>query len=80
MYMFLYDRPKWIICAYLLETDRMSNNGLTYPVDYKKRAILVEIEREEGWSDLLVQRAPSVIQMRDFFYERLKICFNEGND
>ena len=80
MYMFLYDRPKWIICAYLLETDRMSNNGLTYPVDYKKRIISVEVKQERGWSDLLVERAPTVIQMRDFFYERLKICFNEGND
>jgi hypothetical protein len=71
MYMFLYDRPEWHICAYLLETNRMSDNGLTYPVDHDKRMIITKVKKEEGWSDLLIERGETVIQMRNEFYTNL---------
>ena len=49
----------------------MSDNGLTYPVDYDKRMIITKVKKEEGWSDLLLQRGEPVIQMRNEFYNNL---------
>lgn len=75
MYMFLYDRPKWNICAFLLETQRMADAGITYPVEYSQRMLICEVEREEGWSDKLYANSVNVIKWRDEFYERLKFEF-----
>lgn len=75
MYMWLYDRPEWHICAYLLETNRMSDNGLTYPIDYDKRMIRNVVKREEGWHEQLMERGEKVIAMRNLFYQKLKTHF-----
>jgi hypothetical protein len=75
MYMEMYKRDNWRIAAYLLETDRMSNNGETYPVPYDKRMICIDVQREAGWCERLDKAAPFVIQKRDEFYEQLKQAF-----
>jgi hypothetical protein len=75
MYMMLSGKKKARICAYLLETDYMANNGEQYPVDYDKRMIIVEVEKEEGWEDKLNAITPKIITMRDEFYEKLKTQF-----
>lgn len=75
MYMWLYDKPEWHICAYLLETSRMADNGLVYPVDYDKRMIRNVVTREEGWNEQLLERGEKVILMRNLFFEKLKTHF-----
>jgi len=76
MYMWLYEKPAWKFCAYLLETNRMSDNGEVYPVACDKRMIVVEVLRDETWSAKTIEAATSVIAMRDFFYNKLKQQFN----
>jgi len=71
MYMFLYDRPEWHICAFLLETEKMNNMGNTYPVEWKDRMIVTKVTKREGWSDLLLERGEPIIQMRNEFYNNL---------
>jgi hypothetical protein len=77
MYMWLYDRPEWHICAYLLETEKMSNLGIVYPIDNNYRMIRNVVTREEGWSDLLQERGEKVILMRNLFYQKLKNHFTK---
>ena len=79
MYMMLYNRESWKICAFLLETNRMSENGLTYPVQHDKRMICIEVKKEVGWREKLELITPKIITMRDEFYEILKSNFNETN-
>jgi hypothetical protein len=76
MYMMLYHRSVWYICAYLLETSRMADNGMTYPVPYNKRMIRIKVEKEEGWFEKLEAITPKIIEMRDKFYNELKTQFN----
>ena len=75
MYMFLYKKPEWKICAYLTETQKMTDNGITYPVPQDKRMITISVLPEDGWVDKLYDRAPNVIVQRDFYYEKLKQQF-----
>lgn len=75
MYMFLYNRDIWYICAYLLETDRMSNEGEIYPVPQNKRMIMIEVKKEIGWEEKLRLITPKIIEMRDTFYNKLKQQF-----
>ena len=76
MYMFLYNKPKWLICAFLLETNKMSENGDVYPVPYDKRMIMVEVEREPTWELKLREITPKIVAMRDFFYDKLQDQFS----
>jgi hypothetical protein len=71
MYMFLYKKPVWKVAAYLLETQRMAENGEQYPVPFDKRMIINEVEESKEWQELLIERTPRVIAMRDFFYDKL---------
>lgn len=77
MYMFLYQRESWKVCAYLTETERMTNLGLTYPVPHDQRMIQVPVIKEDGWVDKLYERAPNIITQRDFFYEKLQQNFKK---
>ena len=77
MYMFLYKKPIWHIAAFLLETQRMSDNGEQYPVPHDKRMIINSVEVNLEWQNLLVERTPKVIAMRDFFYQKLVENFGE---
>lgn len=79
MYMFLYNRPIWHIAAFLLETQRMSDNGEQYPVPHDKRMIINSVEVNLEWQNLLVERTPKVIAMRDFYYQKLVENFGEPN-
>jgi hypothetical protein len=75
MYMYLFNKPKWVIAAYLLETDFMNDNGLTYPIRDADRMILVEVDVEIGWVDKLKESAKFVIETRDGYVELLKSKF-----
>jgi hypothetical protein len=73
--MYLFNKPKWVIAAYLLETDFMNDNGLTYPIRDADRMILVEVDVEIGWVDKLKESAKFVIETRDGYVELLKSKF-----
>ena len=75
MYMHLTGKKLWYIGAYLTETLRMIDNGLTYPVPEKDRMIMVKVEFIPGFSEMLLERVPKVIAMRDQFIEQLKQQF-----
>ena len=72
MYMWLFNRPRWIVAAYLIETGFMSDNGLTYPVDESDRMIIFEVERDENWAEKLKINAKFVIETRDGYIDILK--------
>ena len=71
MYMMLYNRDAWLVCAYLAETYRMTESGITYPVPQDKRMIQVEVLKDIEWQDKTYKNAESVITMRDFYYQKL---------
>jgi len=77
MYMKLYDMDRWKVCAFLLETTRMSDMGITYPIPYEKRMIVIDVQREETFATELDIRSPKIIRMRDEFLEVLKNNFNK---
>jgi hypothetical protein len=79
MYMFLYKREKWNIAGFLLETQRMADNGDTYPVPYDKRMIINTVEVSKEWQEKLIEITPKIIAMRDFFYDKLVEKFGEPN-
>ena len=73
--MFLFDKPVWKFCAYLLETEFMNNMGLVYPIPEKKRMIIVEEQKDPTFLARLEMNSPFVIKQRDKFIELLKIKF-----
>jgi len=75
MYMYLTGKPKWIIASFLMETDWMGQNGLTYPVDVNKRMILNEVTASSEWVDKMLTNLPTCIQLRNYYYECLKVKF-----
>lgn len=77
MYMMLYGREEWRICAYLLETNIMAESGLIYPVPIDRRMICIDVKKEIGWKEKLELATPKIIQMRDEFYKHLKQQFDE---
>ena len=72
MYMFIYDRPKWKICAYLVETNFMSENGLTYPIEDDKRSIEIVVDRLENFEELLLEKSKFVLKKRDEYIDIYK--------
>lgn len=76
MYMHLFDKEYWEVCAYLTETLKMGEMGLTYPVPYDKRMIVIKVEKEQGWVEKLHSVTPKIITMRDHFYSLLEKQFN----
>jgi hypothetical protein len=75
MYMYLTGLPMWEIAAFLIETQFMTDNGLTYPVPEDKRMIIVQVQKDETWEPRLNEVLPSIISMREEFYQRLKEQF-----
>jgi hypothetical protein len=71
MYMMLYDRKRWKVCPFLIETKKMTENGITYPVPHDKRMLQVEVLKDNEWQDKTYKNAESVITMRDFYYQKL---------
>ena len=78
MYMYLSSKDLWKICAFLLETQFMSDNGLVYPVDHTRRMIVVDVHQDPAWVLKLNTNLPKVIEMRNEFLETLKQQF-DGN-
>lgn len=79
MYMWLYDKKRWVIAAYLTETLRMGEHGLTYPVKEENRMILVEVEKDDEWVDKLKLNSQIVIEKRELFYKQLENHFEATN-
>lgn len=77
MYCYLTGKKFGQIAAYLTETQKMTDNGLTYPVPEEKRMIVIGIESSKDWQDILLERVPNVVRMRDEFIEILKHHFNK---
>ena len=71
MYCYIFDRPKWRFCAYLTETQKMTDFGLTYPVHPDKRMIMVDVEADPVWVSKLEVEAPKLIDLRDKYFEIL---------
>ena len=71
MYMMLYNREQWKVVAFLMETDRMSNNGEQYPVNYNQRCIITTVDKDPEWEIKLKETAPYVIGWRDYYYQLL---------
>ena len=78
MYCYIFDRPRCIFGAYLCETNRMSELGLTYPVPEKNRLIQVEVKRDPNWIKKFTPQAEWVIGERDKYIELLKNKFPEA--
>lgn len=77
MYMYLTGKPKWIIGAYLVETEWMSNQGLVYPVPQNKRMIIKEVLPQLDWENRLKENGEKVIQWRNENLEILKLQFDQ---
>lgn len=77
MYMYLFDKEYWIIAAYLTETFKMSEMGLTYPVPADKRMIINEVKRNPNWADMLHENSKQVISDRDMYFDKLVQHFGE---
>lgn len=75
MYMYLFEKESWQICAYLTETLKMGEMGLTYPVPHDKRMIVINVEKEQGWLEKLNIATHKIITMRDHFYKLLENQF-----
>jgi hypothetical protein len=75
MYMYLFNKPLWKVCIYLTETLRMSDFGITYPVEEKNRMIIIEVQKEIGWAEKLEVEVPKLIVKRDKYFEELKKRF-----
>ena len=71
MYMLLFDKPLWKVCAYLTETEWMIQRELSYPVPADKRIILVEVQRNLEWEERLIKNTPFVIEEREKYYQIL---------
>jgi len=75
MYMYLTGKNNAEIAAYLIETQFMTDNGLTYPVKESDRMIIVRVEKDKGWEARLNEQLPFVIGMRDKYLETLNKLF-----
>lgn len=75
MYMKLSGKDQWDICAFLTETQFMTDNGLTYPVPHDKRMIHVPVKKDPFFEEKLSTALPYVISMRDFYTAKLKAQF-----
>lgn len=75
MYMWKREKPKWVIAPFLMETQRMTDNGLKYPVLERDRMILIEVFPDQDWINKFESNLPFVIEQRDSFIEMLKLKF-----
>lgn len=77
MYMYLYKKDVWNVCAFLAETDKMNNEGDRYPVPEHQRMIIVPVQKDVEWVSKLRAASIPVIELRDMFYQRLVTQFGE---
>jgi hypothetical protein len=77
MYMWLAKKEEAEIAAFLIETQFMTEHGLTYPVAMNKRMITVRVKKDPFWLEKLNEEnaLPFVIAKRNEFLEVLKTEF-----
>jgi len=75
MYMHLYKKEHWNVCAYLAEPIKLSDIGISYPVKSNQRMIIRRIDKEPGWDKKLDLATPKIIEMRDQFLAVLTAHF-----
>lgn len=75
MYMFLSGKRKARIGAFLMETWKMTDNGLVYPILKNKRMIVCETKVNPDWVIKLKKNLPKVVEMRDEYINQLKKQF-----
>jgi len=75
LYMKLTKKDRWLIGAYLTETQKMNDNGLTYPVKEENRMIIIEVVSDKSWVEKFESNLPNVIEIRDHCLEMLKLKF-----
>lgn len=75
LYMLAAKKDRWVIANYLIETQKMTDYGLVYPVKEKDRMILQEVKASEEWQEKFFSNLPFVISKRDEFIEILKTKF-----
>lgn len=73
LYMMLTNKPKWVIAAFLIETQFMTDNGLCYPVPNEKRMILNEVEASPEWVEKFNINLPKVVDLRNQYIELYKL-------
>jgi hypothetical protein len=79
MYMYLTGFRRWVIAAFLIETNFMSDNGLIYPVDEDKRMICVDVYASDEWVEKLHPQVEKVVLMREDFVSKLERKFGKRN-
>lgn len=80
MYMHLTGLDQWEIAAFLIETQKMTDNGLVYPVEEKQRMIICKVEKDPAWAERLEEALPFVVGMRDHFYGVLEKTFGKRTE
>lgn len=74
-YMMCRKKDRWVIAAYLLETQKMTDNGLTYPLPENQRMILVEVKKSTEWQEKFNSNLPFVVSKRDEYIDMYKLKF-----
>jgi hypothetical protein len=77
MYMRLSGKRKAYLCAFLMETLRMNDNGDVYPVPMDQRMIRIEVDYDQEWNDKFDRNLPNVIDMRDIFLKGIANRFKK---
>lgn len=73
LYMMVFDKPKWLLCHYLTETQKMNDFGLVYPIEESKRMIVQEILPDDEWRKKFEKNLPELVRMRDEFIDVLRL-------
>lgn len=76
MYMWLTGLKHWKICAFLIENKFMSEQSINYPVPYENRMIVIDVPCDENWANDIQEKAQPIIEMRDKYFNNLKLAFN----
>lgn len=77
-YMMGRNKDKWLIAAFLVETQKMTDNGLTYPIQEKDRMIITEVKRDWLWQEKFKKNLPFVVSQREEFIEKYKLKFKKN--
>lgn len=79
LYMKGTNKDRWLIAAFLTETQKMNENGLVYPVAKNKRMILCEVKRDWIWQEKFNKNLPFVVARREEYIEMYKLKFDKND-
>jgi len=54
----------------------MSEQAINYPVPYENRMIVIDVMWDENWANDIEEKAQPIIEMRDKYFNNLKLAFN----